>query len=110
QRSDPERVLAAGDLLVHLPLIEAFGLAVVQAMATALPVVATAVGGLPEVVVSGVTGQLVEAEALPSEVGASIAAAVADPGHRAELGAAGLQRARDHFSMQLAAERHRALY
>lgn len=110
QRSDPERVLAAGDLLVHLPGIEAFGLAVVQAMATGLPVVASAVGGLPEIVLPGETGELVPAEASPRQVAEALVTILSDPARRSALGLAAESRVTSHFSMELAASRHRALY
>ena len=63
--------LSAMDLYVHPSLKEAFGLAVVEAMAMGKAVVATTTGGLPEVVAQGETGLLVP----PGDV-ESLAAAV----------------------------------
>ncbi|WP_437314914.1 glycosyltransferase [Sorangium sp. So ce385] len=70
-----------------------------EAMAEGLPVVATAVGGMAEQVVDGVTGRLVppgDAEAL---AGALVELAE-DPARRARMGAAGWERARERFSLE----------
>lgn len=63
--SDPERVAQyyrAADLFVHAARAEAFGKTVVEAQACGTPVVATAVGGIPELIEDGVTGFLTPIE------------------------------------------------
>ncbi len=56
------RLMGSLDVLVQPSLVESFGLAVVEAQACGVPVVATRVGGLPEIVVDGETGFLVASE------------------------------------------------
>ena len=60
-RGDMSRLLAACDVVALASDWEGFGLALLEAMAAARPVVATAVGGVPEVVRDGESGILVEA-------------------------------------------------
>jgi len=59
-RTDVEDLLCAGDIFALSSLWEGSPLSVMEAMAAGLPVVATEVGGVPELVTSGVTGFLVE--------------------------------------------------
>ena len=109
QRSDPERVFAAADLVVHTPRIEAFGLVVVQAMACGVAVIAARVGGLPEIVAEGETGLL----APPNDpLGtAPLIRLLLDAGdRRAEMAKAALQRAQSEYPAERFAARHRALY
>ncbi|NCD34425.1 MAG: glycosyltransferase family 1 protein [Spartobacteria bacterium] len=58
QRTDVSDLLAISDVMVMTSIKEGLGLAAVEALATGLPVVCTAVGGLPEVVKNGVCGFL----------------------------------------------------
>jgi glycosyltransferase involved in cell wall biosynthesis len=109
QRSDPERIFAAADLVVHTPRLEAFGLVVVQAMASGVAVVAAGVGGLPEIVEDGVTGLL----APPADPGAAaelIRSLLESGPRRTALAEAGLKRARLEYPDDRFAARHRALY
>lgn len=108
-RKDIPRWLQGADLLVHAPRLEAFGLVVVQAMATGLPVLGTAVGGLPEVIVDGVTGRLTPAGDIPALADALVQL-ISDHDSRQRLGAAALQRAREQFGAPLCAERHLTVY
>ncbi len=61
-RKDRERYFAAMDLFVHTPRQEAFGLVVAEAMSTSLPVIATDVGGVSDIVRPEDTGVLVPSE------------------------------------------------
>lgn len=108
-RDDVARWLQGADLLVHAPRLEAFGLVVVQAMASAIPVLATAVGGLPEVVADGVTGRLVPPGDL-DRLADELVALIGDEGERLRLGRAGVACARNLFDAKLYAARHFTLY
>ena len=108
-RHDAARWLQAADLLVHAPRLEAFGLVVIQAMASGLPIVATVVGGLPEIIVDGRTGHLVKAGDI-GKLAAAVAQLATNPGTRRRLGDAGLLRARQLYSASQTAERHMDLY
>lgn len=76
---------------------EAFGLVLVEAMFASLPVVATRVGGIPDVVSEGETGLLVPPRR-PDELAQAISEVLADPVRSAAMGEAGQRRARSHFT------------
>ncbi len=79
-------------------------MAVLEAMAAAVPVVATAAGGVAEAVEDGETGFLVkrhqERGALAAALAERAAALLADPGLRARMGAAGARRVREVFTVE----------
>jgi glycosyltransferase involved in cell wall biosynthesis len=71
-RTDVNEILAGCDVFVHPSLDDAFPTVLLEAMAAGLPVVASHVGGIPEIVVDGVTGKLVppgDAAALAEALG-----------------------------------------
>lgn len=88
---------------------ETFGLVAAEAMMRGLPLVATRIGGLVEVVLDGVTGTLV-----PPNDDASLSAALVqllgDAAMRERMGALGRARAEELFSDDLYADRFVALY
>ncbi len=97
--------LRRATLLVHPARWEGFGLGVLEAMLAGLPVVASNVSSLPELVVDGETGYLVRPDD-PSALALGVARALERP----ELGAAGRDRARRDFSVARMADRTAALY
>jgi sugar transferase (PEP-CTERM/EpsH1 system associated) len=86
------------DVFVHPSLMEGMSNAVLEAMAVALPVVATAVGGTPEMVEHGVTGLLVPPATPDALIGAMMSYCGNDQ-VRVEHGAAGRERAEAHFPL-----------
>ena len=90
--------LAAMDLYVHPALMEGFGIAVLEAMAMARPVVATAVGGVPEIVINGETGLLVPSGD-PDALAAAVITLLTEPEQRAKLGLAGRERVLKTFTI-----------
>lgn len=96
ERPDAVSLLPGLDLLVQPSLWEGFGLSVLEGMAAGVPVVATRVGGLPEVVRDGVDGLLVP-PADPPRLAEAIASLFADPARAQRFGAAGRARARNEF-------------
>jgi glycosyltransferase involved in cell wall biosynthesis len=84
-------------------------LAIVEAMGAAVPIVATAVGGIPEQVVDGSTGHLVE-PCNPAALAERIGAVLADPAAAARLGEAGRARAVREFSTEAMTDRIEDIY
>jgi glycosyltransferase involved in cell wall biosynthesis len=92
-----------------VPWYEPFGIVPLEAMACGAPVVASAVGGQIDSVVNGVTGAHVPPRD-PDALATALADLLADPGRRAALGAAGVQRARRHFAHDRVAAATREVY
>lgn len=109
QVSEIEDYLQAADLGVFTSDLESFCLSILEAMCFGCPSVATAVGGVPEVVESGVSGLLVPAADAGAIAGA-IEALIADPARRRALGAAAQVRARALFSAEAVVSRYEELY
>lgn len=108
-RRDIPRLLQGFDVLLHAPRQEAFGLVVIEAMASGLPVVAASVGGLTDLVVHGRTG-LLAAEGDIAALAEGIEKIALSGEMRREMGAAARGRAANEYTVRLCAERHRTLY
>ncbi|HET9700207.1 MAG TPA: glycosyltransferase [Burkholderiales bacterium] len=106
--TDMPALYAALDVLVAPSRWEGFGLMLVEAMAAGKPIVASAVGAIPEVLGEGGAGVLV-APADPAAIAGAVAPLLADAGRRAAMGAAGRLRARD-FSWEASGRRLAAVY
>jgi len=89
--------------------VEGFPVTIVEAMLAGLPVVATRVGSVDEAVVEGVTGWIVPPED-PEALAAAIEELVADPAAARARGAAGRDRAREHFTIDRTIEEYLLLY
>jgi glycosyltransferase involved in cell wall biosynthesis len=96
-RSDIPQLLGAADLVLLTSLSEGIPLSLIEAMGAGLPVVATRVGGVPEVVEEGRTGLLAPAGD-DEQLAGLILRLAADPELRERLGQAGRERAVEFFS------------
>jgi glycosyltransferase involved in cell wall biosynthesis len=108
-RSDVDRFLEAADFFVLPSDTEGLPLSVLEAMAHRLPVVATPVGGIPEIVTDGESGLLVPVNE-PEALSSAIARLAQDPSLRHSLGEASFRAARDRFSFDAMARQYEALY
>jgi glycosyltransferase involved in cell wall biosynthesis len=106
---DVPALLAEASLYVLSSLSEGVSLTLLEAMATGLPVVATSVGGTPEVVMDQHTGLLV-----PPADAAALAEAmtrlVQDPDLAQRLGSAGRRRVERHFDIRRMVADYEAMY
>lgn len=101
--------LSLADLFLLPSAQESFGLSALEAMACEVPVIASAVGGLPEVVTEGVTGHLRD----PGDVDGMAAAALAllaDDAARRAMGRAAAADVRARFRMEEVVPRYEELY
>ena len=108
-RTDIRDWLDRADVFVHTSRWEGFGIVLLEAMLAGLPVVATRVSAVPEVVADGETGLLVDPGDAQS-LAAALGALLSDRTRAAKLGVAGLERARDEFSVARMTERTLAVY
>ncbi len=91
------RVFQALDIVVLPSQEESFGRVLVEAMAAKKPVVATKVGGIPEIVIHGQTGYLVPIYQ-PQTLAEKILALLQNPQLAQAMGQAGRQRVEEHFT------------
>jgi alpha-maltose-1-phosphate synthase len=122
-RPDVIQILSHATVFVCPSIYEPFGLVNVEAMACEAAVVASAVGGIPEIVVEGETGHLVgfepgddafgsprDPDRFARELAERVNALLADPDRAARYGAAGRRRVLEHFSWPAIAQQTAELY
>jgi len=109
RRDDVGDLLAACDVFVLPSRAEGLGVAALEAMAAARPVVASAVGGLADAVVDGRTGLLVE-PADPVALAVALSQLLYDPALRARLGAAGPARIAEGYLPEQMVASYERLY
>ncbi len=97
RRNDIPRILAMSDIFVLPSLEESLPLTILEAMSCRLPVVASAVGGVPESVVDGETGFLVDSKN-PSQLAQRISTLLLNPRLCEQMGHRGREFAVDNFS------------
>jgi alpha-maltose-1-phosphate synthase len=122
-RGEVIALLSAATVFACPSIYEPLGIVNLEAMACELPVVATATGGIPEVVVDGETGWLVpidqrsdgsgiplDADRFVDDLAAALTDAVSDPARADRMGLAGRERAVEHFSWATIGERTNQVY
>ena len=107
-RKDIPDILSASDVIVHSSIREGLPRVVLEALAVGTPVVATAVGGVPDVLADGVNGLLVPPED-PAALAGAVLATLADPAATARRVHAGQAAVHPFSARQMLAEQH-ALY
>lgn len=108
KRQDTNDLLNASDVMLHLSDKEAFGLVILEAFACGLPVVATNIGGIPEVVMDGKNGYLVELDE-PERV-AQYALQLLEPTQYEQFSQEALDTARTKFNCEHIVDQYEALY
>jgi len=114
-RPEVVQLLSHATVFVCPSVYEPLGIVNLEAMACGTAVVASAVGGIPEVVVDGSTGLLVpysvdEPAEFEAALGASVGALLDDPARAAAMGEAGRVRAVEHFGWDMVARRTLEVY
>jgi glycosyltransferase involved in cell wall biosynthesis len=108
-RKDVADLMAAADLVVHPAVAEAFGLVLTEALYLGTPVVATRVGGIPEIVTDGCDGVLVP----PADSAAlvhAIAELLTDSEHRQRLAHAGSAQVQERFRFENMVRKYEVIY
>jgi glycosyltransferase involved in cell wall biosynthesis len=98
RRADVMRCFDALDVCLHPSRADAFPTTLIEAMAASVPVLATDVGGVPEIVVDGETGVLVPAPPSAAAVAVALAALLRDPPRRLALAGAARAAYQDRFT------------
>ena len=109
-RFDVMRLLDATDLYLQPSRADAFPTTLLEALAASTPVLATDVGGIPEIVVHDRTGVLINAPPTPEQLAEAIGSLLDDPRRRCDLAHAGRRRYEDRFTADPWVRRTRALY
>jgi glycosyltransferase involved in cell wall biosynthesis len=107
-REDARELLAGCDVYASSSISEGISLTILEAMAAGLPIVATRVGGTPEIV-DATCGRLVPARN-PDALGRALAALANDAALRATLGHAARARVEEHFTLDRMVREYRAAY
>ena len=108
-RDDVNTILRAFDIFVLSSLQEGISLSLLEAMASRLPIVATNVGGNPEVVIDGETGILVPPKD-PEKMAEAIIKILQNPELAKNMGQAGRKRVEEKFSLYRMVSEYRSLY
>jgi glycosyltransferase involved in cell wall biosynthesis len=108
-REDVPELMSASDIVALASTYEGLGIVLLEAMALGKPVVATRVGGVPEIVVGGETGLLVGPND-PQAMADAIERLARDENMCARMGNAGKKRVQESFTMPIMLKRLEKLY
>jgi glycosyltransferase involved in cell wall biosynthesis len=108
-RNDISGILRASKVFVLTSLSEGAPLTLLEAMAVGLPVVVTAVGGMPEIVHNRVEGLLAPRQDAPS-IAAALIYLLENPADAAAMGSAGARTIRNRYTIDRTVKRYSALY
>lgn len=98
-RTDVPQLMAGLDIFLMPSLWEGFGLVLLEAMAAAVPSIASQVSAIPEIIVDGETGLLVEPESAPA-IANALTTLLSDPILRRHMGMLALERLETHFDAE----------
>lgn len=108
-RKDISHLMAACDVFVLPSLKEAFGLVLIEAMTAKLPIVASNVGGIPEIIEDGVNGLLVTPKN-KKELAQAIKKYIDSPDLAAEFTKIGYTKAKENFDAKMMAKNTEEIY
>jgi glycosyltransferase involved in cell wall biosynthesis len=109
-RTDVPELLSAVDVLLHPTSMDAFPTVLLEACAASLPVLATRVGGIPEIVLDERNGLLIDTPASAVAIAGGLERLLGDAQLRARMGSAARARFESEFSAERWASRLRDLY
>ena len=109
-REDVMELLDAADILIHPSSVDAFPTTLIEAGAASVPVLSTKVGGIPEIVLDGESGVLLDAPPRAHDLAEQLDRLLSDDSLRRRLGEGGRRRYEDEFTAARWADRLRALY
>jgi glycosyltransferase involved in cell wall biosynthesis len=109
ERQDVGDLLATFDAFVLSSHQEGVPMTILEAMAAGLPVIATAVGGVPSMVVDGLTGRLVPPGS-PTTLRAAMSEAIRAPEQARQMGLAGRTRVEQEFDLRRVVARYEEVY
>jgi glycosyltransferase involved in cell wall biosynthesis len=108
-RTDISRLVSSFDVFVLSSISEGMSLTLLEAMAAKKPIVATNVGGNPEVVLNGESGLIVDAQN-PSKMASALVRVLEDSEFATNLGKQGFQRVNKHFSVEEMTQKYLTAY
>lgn len=109
ERADVPELLSGSAFFVSSSITEGISLTLLEAMSVGLPVVTTAVGGTPEIVVDGMTGRLVPPQD-PERLAQAITDMLCERNLWCGMGEAGRQRVEHQFDIRVGIARYQSLY